>query len=443
MTTLEKCKKKGTDGIEREGIINPETKKCVFIDGALGKKLLKQYENQEKEKQEKQKVDKKSDVKNEMIKSDVKNEMIKSDVKSEIKKVENKKEDTPDVVRLTLNNFIFKPKIAAFDYDQTLVKPKSTAPFPKDENDWELLHDNIPQIFKYLIDNDYAIVIFTNQSKPWKINHIKNSLSSLNYPLYINCAYKKELHKPNPFMFTSFLDLYSGNFDKNSSFFVGDALGRKGDFSDSDKVFAENIGIKIYSPEEFFDSLKSVEKIIKLDSDKIDKSVVEKSQEISQEKSPAKSPAKSIELNKIEKLIPKNEKQEGIILVGFPGSGKSTIANEILSKKWNYEVLSGDLLITSKKMISTAKKHIKNGKSVVFDATNPSKNKRKEYIDFLKENKLPCRIIWTDVKMEEAMKRAEQREKLTGKHIPKIAFYVYRKNFNEPNEECDSIIKIG
>jgi histidinol phosphatase-like enzyme len=39
----------------------------------------------------------------------------------------------------------------------------------------------------------------------------------------------------------------------NKSFFVGDALGRQGYWSDSDKKFAENINIKkIYSPDDLF-----------------------------------------------------------------------------------------------------------------------------------------------------------------------------------------------
>ena len=41
-------------------------------------------------------------------------------------------------------------------------------------------------------------------------------------------------------------------WDKNKSFYVGDALGRKEDWSDVDKKFAENIGIKYYSPDEIF-----------------------------------------------------------------------------------------------------------------------------------------------------------------------------------------------
>ena len=37
------------------------------------------------------------------------------------------------------------------------------------------------------------------------------------------------------------------------SFYVGDALGRQGDWSDNDKKFAENINIKkIYSPDYLF-----------------------------------------------------------------------------------------------------------------------------------------------------------------------------------------------
>lgn len=48
--------------------------------------------------------------------------------------------------------------------------------------------------------------------------------------------------------------------DKDKSFFIGDALGRKSDFSDSDKVFAENIGVVIYPPEKVFDgSIKPFE----------------------------------------------------------------------------------------------------------------------------------------------------------------------------------------
>ena len=38
----------------------------------------------------------------------------------------------------------------------------------------------------------------------------------------------------------------------NQSFYAGDALGRENDWSDSDKIFAINCGLKYISPEEIF-----------------------------------------------------------------------------------------------------------------------------------------------------------------------------------------------
>ena len=40
--------------------------------------------------------------------------------------------------------------------------------------------------------------------------------------------------------------------NKKESFFVGDAVGRNSDYSDVDLKFAENIGIKCFTPEEIF-----------------------------------------------------------------------------------------------------------------------------------------------------------------------------------------------
>lgn len=40
--------------------------------------------------------------------------------------------------------------------------------------------------------------------------------------------------------------------DLKESFFVGDAAGRPGDHSDSDKAFADAIGIPFMTPEEVF-----------------------------------------------------------------------------------------------------------------------------------------------------------------------------------------------
>ena len=147
-----------------------------------------------------------------------------------------------------------KGKIAAFDYDWTLVRPNGKRKFPKDVDDWTWLYENIPEVLKRYEQDGYMIVIFTNQSKLWKLEQLQKALSTLEIPLHIVVGYSprggdKADYKPNPQMF---YEVIKGDFDKESSFFVGDALGRNKDFSDSDKVFAENIGISWEAPETFF-----------------------------------------------------------------------------------------------------------------------------------------------------------------------------------------------
>jgi bifunctional polynucleotide phosphatase/kinase len=151
-----------------------------------------------------------------------------------------------------LNNAQHKEKMAAFDYDWTLVKPKYGKKFPSNINDWEWLFPSITSKLIACYEQGYMIVIFTNQSKPWKHEQIKQVLRTLNIPLFIVVANDKIEYKPNPSLLDELMNDYIVN--KSESFFVGDALGRSGDFSDSDKQFAENIGVRCYSPEEYFAS---------------------------------------------------------------------------------------------------------------------------------------------------------------------------------------------
>lgn len=175
-----------------------------------------------------------------------------------------------------------------------------------------------------------------------KLQQIINVLSTLKIPSLISVGYEDIDKKPNKTMFD--IIIKNKKIDMTKSFFVGDALGRQGDWSDSDKKFAENINIKnIYSPDDLFDIIDDIKKPI----------------------------------------INLYDKQEIIVLVGYPGSGKTTIANTFDTKR--YIVINGDLLKNSEKMIKEAEKYINDNYSVIFDATNPSIEKRKEYINFAKK----------------------------------------------------------
>ena len=289
-----------------------------------------------------------------------------------------------------LNNAVYNEKMAAFDYDWTLVCPKGGKTFPSNIDDWEWLYPNIPEKIKNYYEDGFMIVIFTNQSKSWKHEQIQLVAKTLNIPIFIVIATEKIYYKPNPVLFNLFIG--NNKINKDKSFFIGDAIGRTSDFSDSDKVFAENIGIPCYCPEQVFNIRNEIIEI---------------------------------------PTIPLSDEQQIIIMMGFPGSGKSTIAKNIC-KNDKFIYIEGDIYKSSTKMIKASLEHIKQKKSIIFDATNSSSTKRKEYIDLGKKYNYKIVCIHVSTSLEIAYKRNKLRN--YEKYVPKIAYSVYSKNYEEPNE---------
>jgi bifunctional polynucleotide phosphatase/kinase len=236
-------------------------------------------------------------------------------------------------------------------------------------------------------------VVFTNQSKPWKVIQIQYVMQTLQIPVFIVVASDKCDYKPNPILYDVLVG--SVKVNKEQSFFVGDALGRKGDWADSDKVFAQNIGLKCYSPEEFFG---------------------------------AKHEPKAVEVPRLNL----SDSKQVIIMVGYPGSGKSSVANHICEDK-NFVLIQGDVYKTSPRMIKAALPSVKEGKSIIFDGTNSSTKKRSEYIEFAKKHDYKVVCIHVSTPLEEAYKRNKLRDDT--KQVPKIAYSVYTKHYNAPSVE--------
>jgi bifunctional polynucleotide phosphatase/kinase len=287
-----------------------------------------------------------------------------------------------------INNPEYRDKMLGLDYDHTIVQPKNGKTFPKNVEDWEWLYESVPSKIISYYENNFMIVIFTNQSKEWKLEQIKTVSELLKIPIFISIGFEKSEYKPNIILYTK---LFEKEVNKSESLFIGDALGRKTDFSDSDKVFAENLEIKYLAPEEFFDTNK-----------------------------------KLIILPKIKKC----KEPEIIILVGYPGSGKTTIAT--IFEERGYEIIHGDDYKTQTQMIKKANNYTNEKKSIVFDATNNNKKKRLEYINFGNANNYKIRCIHINTSLEESYKRNKQR--LAENQVPKIAYNVYTKYFEEPNE---------
>ena len=279
-----------------------------------------------------------------------------------------------------------RQSFAIFDFDWTLVKPKEGRKFPKAVDDWQYLRKSVPDIL-HKFAKTHQIVIVTDQSKPWKIDQINAVLSDLDIE-HITTIIGVKTKKPDPSLFLKIFP----KFNKEKAFYVGDAASSE-TWSDKDKKFAENLGINFMIPEEIF----PLEKIT------------------------------------IKKEIKPSEKKEVIIMVGYPASGKSTIAKTVFEKA-GYHIVDGDSLKSGPAMIKDAEKHIAE-QSVVFDSTAGTKEKRQLYIKFAEKHTLPVRVIWLNTSIDDSMTRNKQRQLEGGNKVPDVVFYVYRKNFEEPTED--------
>ena len=186
--------------------------------------------------------------------------------------------------------------------------------------------------------------------------------------------------------------LFNATFPKfDKALYLDDAAGRKDDWSDKDRLFSERLTFHV--PEDMFPLV-------------------------------------------VAKPIPKaaapSKKHEVVIMVGYPASGKSTIA-KILEES-GYHRVDGDSLKTAKAMVKDAGKHVAT-KSIVFDSTAGTKKKRSEFVKFATERELPIRVFWVQTSIDESMARNKQRGAEGGNKVPDVAFYVFRKNFEPPEEE--------
>lgn len=118
-------------------------------------------------------------------------------------------------------------------------------------------------------------------------------------------------------------------------------------------------------------------------------------------------------------------KKELILFVGNPGAGKSTLADKFGA---GYAIINQDTLGTRGKVLKAAKDAWAFGSSVIIDATNPSREKRKEIIDVVGATKDQVRIFWF-------IRDGRPFNALREEPVPEIAYRIYTKNFDTPTED--------
>lgn len=80
-----------------------------------------------------------------------------------------------------------------------------------------------------------------------------------------------------------------------------------------------------------------------------------------------------------------------MILVGAPGSGKSTLWQTYFT---DYVRVNNDTLKTPAKCMQLCEESLIDGKSVVIDNTNPTADVRARYLNIAKSLKISARCVY-------------------------------------------------
>lgn len=327
-------------------------------------------------------------------------------------------------------------KIAGFDLDHTLIRPKNNKVFPKSRDDFELVFPDIIDLLNNLVIDKYIIIIFSNQSdlnnKEDKKEIVLDRIDYL-YSLFpkfnIIMATKQDYYrKPNTGMWDFIerkLNKRNIKIDKKNSFYVGDAAGRlkinklKKDFACSDRMFALNLKITFFTPEIYFTGTD----IRELNKNYI---CVNRAGEL------FKFTKTQLDSNK--KKIEKIKKFNIIILIGPPSSGKSEFSNKLK----NYIIVNQDKLKTKTNTLNEIKKILKDdiNSKIVLDNTNGTLKYRKTFTDYLTKIKLNYCFVKLLINKDQSFLLNNYRCNLLKKErLPDVVIHTYFKKYNEPNSK--------
>lgn len=300
-------------------------------------------------------------------------------------------------------------RLACFDLDHTLLKPKGGKKFAQDEKDAVLVFLNIRQRLDELRRDGWTINIFTNQKKKKKelvpVDAILNKITRLLGESNVFISYHNDYYrKPAMGMWDELLAL-NGITTKEviEAFYVGDAAGRPGDFSNSDRAFAHNIKVPFFTPEQYFQGKR----------------------EILPERKTIWPQAIPFNMEMTRPTI--------LIMIGRQGSGKSYLTTELQVNK-KAVVVSNDLTKSSRKTQKLLRDIIMTKQElIIVDNTNPSLISRQPYLEIAREK--GYRIIGVVCQLEDGFCRhldAYRSYKKKIKRLPQVAFSVFNKKYQEP-----------
>ena len=170
-----------------------------------------------------------------------------------------------------MNEILKNKNILFCDLDGTLIETISGETFPKGIWDMKLRFDVLDAIKK--LNPEYVLIVSNqggiesgfvdrydfNSKCEYITRAIREYCGCECYAMYCDTNNKSDPYrKPNTKMLKTLLEDYVGDdfdFIKQKSLMIGDASGKEGQFSDSDKKTAENFGIDYMDVNDFVKAL--------------------------------------------------------------------------------------------------------------------------------------------------------------------------------------------
>ncbi|XP_072557824.1 bifunctional polynucleotide phosphatase/kinase isoform X2 [Paramormyrops kingsleyae] len=329
-----------------------------------------------------------------------------------------------------------RKKIAGFDLDGCIITTKSGKVFPTSPDDWRILYPEIKPKLANLIKDGYKVVFFTNQlgiargkQRPEVFkSKVEDVLSTLELPVQVFVAAGPGIYRKPVLGMWDYLCKQANDgiaVEKAQSFYVGDAAGRpanwapgkkKKDFSCSDRLFALNVGLRFHTPEEFFLGWK-----------------------VAPYSSPPYDPRACDPNDRLydpPDATLTSPRQEVIVAVGFPASGKSTFFQKHIIPQ-GYVYVNRDTLGSWQNCVSACERALKEGRSVAVDNTNPDPESRKRYVDVCQKMGVACRCFLFSATLEQAKHNNRFREMMPSeqKHatVNDMIFHSYKNKFVAPS----------
>lgn len=362
-----------------------------------------------------------------------------------------------------LSNLNDPVRVAAFDLDDTIIhKPRGKS----HNNKWQFFKNKeiITSKIKELVDDNYIIVIFTNQSGmnngknfnkcKWRqamndlMNFMMSSVKKYYFAVYVAKSYDL-YRKPNIGLWEQMKNDLAEEFNLKKvrisakSFFCGDAAGRTapskyrkilypksltGDFADTDRKFALNIGILFLTPEQFFEKDANEEEyeLSGIDPVELMNEAIDNNNDNDNDNNNNNN-------NNEYEFEPRNK--EMIIMVGPPGSGKSEFVKKfILPHK--YVHINQDTCRIKTKCLSLTETALKKKKSIVIDNTNSNVLSRMDYTSLAKNHgykHIRAIVMNTDIAIAKHLNNVRHVYS-AGKQskINKIVYNIFKNNYVKP-----------